>query len=149
MQKSVCFTLAFTFFSDLSFVHDSKLSLLYVLWVENISRSLKQIVAGKEFCATFYEFKVYIFLLNIFLIIFWKIRIDTLYEANGSRKIATGEFPYEKFPPIKLPPGKLTPRKLLSRKFSPGIFSPISLIVFLHLTLLFDKFSQASRPQHF
>ena len=80
---------------------------------------------------------------------FWKIRIDTLYEENDSRKIPTEEFPHEKFPPIKLPPGKLPPGKLLPRKFSHGILSPISLIVFLHLTLLFDKFSQTLRPQHF
>ena len=49
---------------------------------------------------------------------FWKIRIDTLYEENDSRKIPTEEFPHEKFPPIKLPPGKLPPGKLLPRKFS-------------------------------
>ena len=28
------------------------------LWVENISHSLKQNVAGKKFCSTFYEFKM-------------------------------------------------------------------------------------------
>ena len=59
--ESAPFTLAFTFFSNCSLVHDSKLSLLYVLWFENISHLLKQKVAGKKFCATFYEFKAYLF----------------------------------------------------------------------------------------
>ena len=58
-----------------------------------------------------------------------------------------GKFPPGEFPPEKLPskchlenfpiPGNLPPKK-----FSPGIFPPISLIVFLHLTLRFDKFSE-------
>ena len=39
--------------------------------------------------------------------------------------------------PLENPPGKLPPRK-----FSPGLFLPISLIVFLHLTLRFDECSQ-------
>ena len=77
-------------------------------------------VAGKKFCRTFYEFKVYIFLLKVLLhllIIFWKIRIDTLYEENDSRKIfPTGEFPSEKFPPINFPlenfPWKITTYKI-------------------------------------
>ena len=83
---------------------DSKFPLLYVLRVEYISSSLKQRVAGKKFYPTFYEFKVYILSLKVllyFLIIFWKIRIDTLYE--GSMKLPPGEFPPEKLPPIKLP----------------------------------------------
>ena len=32
------------------------------------------------------------------LIIFWKIRIDILYEENGSRKITPGEIPTWKIP---------------------------------------------------
>ena len=38
--------------------------------------------------------------------------------------------------------GKLLPGVLPSRKSSPRIFLPISLIVFLHLTICFDKISQ-------
>ena len=67
-----------------------------MLCVENISRLLKQKVAGKEFCAIFYELKVYIFLLKVLLyllIFFLKIRIDKLYEENGYRKIPPGEIP--------------------------------------------------------
>ena len=67
IQRSARFALVFTFLSDFSFIHDSKVSLLYVLWVENILRSLKLKVAGKKFWATFYEFKVYIFLLKVLL----------------------------------------------------------------------------------
>ena len=60
-------------------------------------------------------------------------------------KFPPGEIPPEKFSLIKLPPswkiagppGKLPPRKLPS-----GILPPILLIVFLHLKLRFDKFSQ-------
>ena len=57
-------------------------------------------------------------------------------------KFPLGEFPLEKFPPIKIPSWKIPPGKLPPRKPSTGIFLPISLIVFLHLTLGFDKFSQ-------
>ena len=50
------------------------------------------------------EFKVYFFLLKVFLyllIIFWKIRIDKLCEENGSMKIPPpGDFPPKKFPLI-------------------------------------------------
>ena len=90
---------------------------------------------GKEILRDIYEFRVYIFLLKVLLhmlVIFWKIRIDTLYEDQQ-----------EKFPPIKLPQGKLPlPGKLPTRKLSPRVFSPISLIALLHLTLCFDKFLQ-------
>ena len=121
------------------FSTDSKFPLLYMLW--------NKMCAGKKFCATFYEFKVHIFLLKVLLyllVIFWTVRIDTLYEENGLWKsLPPGEFPPEKFPPIKpsplenFPPGKLAPRK-----FSSGLLPFISLIAFLHLTLRFDKFSQ-------
>ena len=44
----------------------------------------------RKFGRHFGEFKVYIFLLKVLLyllIIFWKIRIDTLYEENDYTKI--------------------------------------------------------------
>ena len=123
-------TIAFTFFLDHSLVHDSKFLLLYVLWIENISRLLKQKVAGMKFCATFYEFKVYIFFQKVLLyllMIFCKIRIDTLYEENVYRKISTsGEFTPEKFWPIKHPP-----RKIASQKIFTWNIPTISLIVSL------------------
>ena len=62
-----------------------------MLWVENISCLLKQKCLEKQmsrkslkFCATFSEFKVYIFCWNslYFFILFWKIRIDALYDEN-------------------------------------------------------------------
>ena len=52
--------------------------------------------------------------------------------------IPTPEIPTHQTPHWKPPP----PGRMLPRKFSPGIFPPISLIVFLHLTLRFDKCSQ-------
>ena len=122
IQKSARFTLAFAFFLELSLVHDSKFPLLYMLWVENISRLFKQKVEEKKIWATFYEFKVFIFLLKVLLyllIIFWKIRIDTLYEEMVLGKTFTPE----KFPPTKLPTGKLPrPLKLQPTTFSPGMF---------------------------
>ena len=129
-------------------------SLKNLLWVEKISGLLKQKVAGKKFWATFYFylFWVRILLLKVLLylsIIFWKIRIDTLYEENGSRKIPPEGIPIRKTPIHQSPPWKPSPIKLLPRKFLPGIFPLISLFVFLHLTLRFDKFSQTWRLWHF
>ena len=112
---------------------------------------LKQKVAGKKFWATFYFylFWVHILLLKVLLylsIIFWKIRIDILYEENGSRKIRPEGIPIRKIPIHQSPPWKPSPIKLLPRKFSPGIFPPISLF---HLTLRLDKFSKTWRLRHF
>ena len=85
------------------------------------------------------------------MIIFWKIRIDTLYEENGSMKIPSpGEIPTRKIPTHQTPPWKTpTSRKLAPRKFSPGLLPPISLIAFLHLRLCLGKFSQTKRLQYF
>ena len=49
---------------------------------------------AQKFARIFYEFKVYIFLLKVslyFLIIFWKVWIDTLYKENGSWKSLPGK----------------------------------------------------------
>ena len=51
-------------------------------------------------------------------------------------KFPPGEFAPEKFPRIKFP------MENFPTKCSPGVFPPISLIIFLHLTLRFSKFSQ-------
>ena len=53
-------------------------------------------------------------------------------RKNGSRKIRPEKIPIHQTLHWKTPPGK----------FPPGIVPPISLIAFLHLTLLFDKCSQ-------
>ena len=50
--------------------------------------------------------------------------------------------PIRNIPTHQTSPAKLPPGKLSHRKFSPGIFTHISLIAFLNLTLCFDKFSQ-------
>ena len=57
-------------------------------------------------------------------------------RKNGSRKIPPGKIPTQKIPTHqtlhwKTPPGI----------FPPGIVPPFSLIAFLHLTLLFDLFT--------
>ena len=120
---------------------DSKFPLLYVLRVEYISCSLKQRVAGKKFYPTFYEFKVYILSLKVllyFLIIFWKIRIDTLYE--GSMKLPPGN-PNPKNSHPSNSPWNITPQKIATQNILTWNI-PTHFIVFLHLTLRFDKFSQ-------
>ena len=79
------------------------------LWVENISHSLKQNVAGKKFCLRwvneFMNFmSLYIFLLKVLLYllaIFWKIRIATLYEENGSMEISLNTLFWQFFTNIK------------------------------------------------
>ena len=59
------------------------------------------------------------------------------------KKMALGKFPPGEFLPGKFPPHQTPPCKIPTpRKFSSGISPPISLIVFLHLTLRFDKSSQ-------
>ena len=81
---------------------------------------------SRKLYKTLGEFKAYIFMLKILLyllIIFGKIRIDTLHEEKGS-------------------PQENTPRILSPRKLPPGIFPPISLIAFLQLTVRLDKFSR-------
>ena len=53
-----------------------------------------------------FSYKVYIFLLKVLLyllIIFWNIRIDTLYEENGSRKIPPGGISTRKIPTHQSP----------------------------------------------
>ena len=63
-----------------------------------------------------------------------------LYVFSGSREIR----PPGKFPPIKSPLEN-SPRKIPNQKIPPRIFPPISLIVLLHSTLRFDKYSQMLR----
>ena len=57
-------------------------------------------------------------------------------------KIPPGGIPTPEIPTHQTPDWKIPPGRMLPRKFSPGIFPPISLIVFLHLTLRFGKCSQ-------
>ena len=108
------------------------IALLALSW--KCSRSLEQKFAGKKFCATFYEFRVYIFLLKVLLyllIIFWKIPIDTLYEENGPRNIPPVGISIRKITTHQAPSLKIPPSwNFQSRKFSPGIFPPISLSFF-------------------
>ena len=74
------------------------------------------------------------------LIIFWKIRIDTLHEGNCSTKIPHGRIPTRKIPThqplplLKIPTRKIATQKILTWNI------PTSFIVFLHLTFGFDKF---------
>ena len=50
-----------------------------------------------------------------------------MHAKLGSRKIPTWKIPTHQTPPWKIPPGKFPPRK-----YRPGIFTPSSLIAFLH-----------------
>ena len=55
--------------------------------------------------------------------------------SYGYSKIHIGKFRSRKISNLQTLPGKFIPEKIHPRKFPPGIFLPISLIVFLHLTL--------------
>ena len=95
--------------------------------------------AGKKFCATFYEFKVYIFFLKVLLyllIIFWKVRIDTLYEENGCRKISPGGIPALKIYIHQTLPWKTFPRKIATHKILTWNISTITLIVFINSLII-------------
>ena len=65
-------------------------------------------------------------------------------RKNGFRKIPPGKIIIQKIPTNQTPHWK-TPHT--HTKFPPGIFTPISLIVFLHLTLHFDKCSQIRKQK--
>ena len=54
-----------------------------------------------------------------------------VYATNGSRKIPPGKIPTRKILTHQTPPWKIS-----AVKFPPGIFPPISLIVFLHYFFL-------------
>ena len=85
------------------------------------------------------QYIVYIFLLKVLLyllIIFRKIRIDTLYEENGYRKIPPGGIPAQKVPTHQTPSWKTSPRKIATHKILTWNIPTILLIVLLNSLII-------------